>query len=136
MEEFLSQPCLTFRAPPAFLRTPFRRAMRFALDQVLVQPSGADSDAGLRAWKLWLVLPRFLLHRPPGQDKVPQTVLRARFDASFGGRWFELLLLLLLLLQCDASTARIQARPPSRTRKLPLLPRTTSLPCCTERRGP
>ena len=64
--------------------------MRFALEQILSVPPDAE-DCALRAWKLWLVLPRLLLHRPPGQDKLPKPLLLGRFDAFIAGRWSDLL---------------------------------------------
>ena len=89
-EEFLAQPCHTFRSPPPFLRGPLRRALHFSLDQI-VQTTAADTAQQDRAWKLWMFLPRMLLHKPPGSAKIPKPELLSRFTAFFQGQWAELM---------------------------------------------
>ena len=43
-----------------------------------------------RAWKLFLLLPRMLLHKPPRGGLVAQKKLEERFAAFAAGRWAEL----------------------------------------------
>ena len=85
---FLSEPCIMFRKPPPFLRGPLRRALHFALDQI---NSASADDMRERAWKLWLFLPRLLLHRPAGTQRVPKPELLNRFTQFFTGRWDTLI---------------------------------------------
>ena len=89
-EEFLAQHCQTFRSPPSFLRGPMRRAMHFSLNQILQTPT-SDAVQQERAWKLWMFLPRMLLHKPPGTSKIPKPALLARFTAFFRGQWHDLI---------------------------------------------
>ncbi|CAK9081723.1 132 kDa protein [Durusdinium trenchii] len=79
---FLSEPCIMFRTPPPFLRGPLRRALHFALGQI---NSASTDDMRERAWKLWLFLPRLLLHRPAGTQRVPKPELLNRFTQFFTG---------------------------------------------------
>ena len=44
-----------------------------------------------KAWKLFLLLPRMLLHRPEGVLLVPKDKFDDRFKRFNGGKWLELL---------------------------------------------
>ena len=46
---------------PKFLRGPFRNALKFALEEAIARDEVRQS----RGWKLFMMLPRALLHRPP-----------------------------------------------------------------------
>ena len=64
----LRQPCHMFRTPPLFVKGLLRHAMQFALTHIL--QASAQSREAERAWKLWLLLPRMLLHRPAGAQRL------------------------------------------------------------------
>ncbi|CAE7290268.1 unnamed protein product [Symbiodinium sp. CCMP2456] len=85
----LRQPCHTFRMPPAFVKGPLRQAMHFSVTHIL-QAQAASREAE-RAWKLWLFLPRMLLHRPAGAPRLPKSELRERFDRFVRGDWAGIL---------------------------------------------
>ena len=97
VHDALLQPCNVFRTPPAFCKPQLRRALRFGLrfirDATGPDPSAPSfgSENAARAWKLWLFLPRMLLFRPAGTDRVPKPVILARFAAFFRGDWEPLL---------------------------------------------
>ena len=86
----LSRPCALFHVPPAFIRGQLPQALYCALACITTCPDPLGVDAE-RAWKLWLLLPRMLLHRPGGATRVPKPALRARFQQFFRGEWPALL---------------------------------------------
>ena len=88
LQNTLQQKCYVFSAPPSFLRGRFRAALSFALRQILTTEAEAHTT---RAWKLWFLLPRMLLHRPPGTHHIPKSQWRARIQAFQQGDWDHLL---------------------------------------------
>ena len=82
-------PCHQFRqraavmkSVPKFLQGLFRNALKVALKEII---EGAGEVEQERGWKLLLMLPRMLLHRPPGGSKVSKSKLRARFESCSRG---------------------------------------------------
>ena len=106
--EFLDRACV-MKSPPAFLKGASRSAMRFALDEVDTARARGHHVGLSRAWKLFMLLPRLLLHKPPRGGLVPKSHLRERFVDFAAGRWERLL---------DASRACVeQAAVASRRRR-------------------
>ena len=71
-----------------FLRgPPFRNAMSMALEEICAR----DEVSRTRGWKLFLLLPRLLLHKPPQGGSIPTHRLVARFEAFSQGQWATLL---------------------------------------------
>ena len=69
---FAKRACL--KAVPRFMKGAYRSAMRIALAEI---DEGRSHHAILRAsrgWKLFLLLPRLLLHRSPRGGKIPKAV--------------------------------------------------------------
>ena len=56
------------RSVPHFLQGPFRNAMLMALEEAC-HPEGLRKE---RDWKLFVLLPRLLLHKPPRGGNVPR----------------------------------------------------------------
>ena len=90
LQVLLQQRCLFFQCPPKFLRGPIRAALPLALRAIDVARPG-DAPAQVRAWTLWLLLPRLLLHRPLGTHRLTKPEWRSRLLDFQAGRW-ELLL--------------------------------------------
>ena len=65
-----------------------RQAMHFALEAIL---QATTPDQTLRSWKLWLLLPRMLLHRPPGIRTISKPDWRLRITQFQEGEWTALL---------------------------------------------
>ena len=65
-----------------------RQALALALEAV-VQANSPEQR--LRAWKLWFLLPRLLLHRPPSTRTLPKQAWHARMIAFQAGQWMQLL---------------------------------------------
>ena len=86
VEEFDERACL-MKSVPRFLRGPYRNAMRVALGEINVD----DAVRQERGWKLFLLLPRMLLHRAPRGGTIPKAKLLGRFDLFNAGVWLDLL---------------------------------------------
>ena len=65
--------------------------MRVALREADRARDSRDIVGQTRAWKLFLLLPRLLLHRPPRGGLVPKSRLLERFSLFATGHWAELL---------------------------------------------
>ncbi|CAK0891748.1 unnamed protein product, partial [Prorocentrum cordatum] len=79
----------TLQRAPAFARGPFRNALRKALE--LIREGEADETGAARGWKLFLLLPRLLLWREAGQQRIPKEQLLERFTRFEAGDWAQLL---------------------------------------------
>ncbi|CAE7301210.1 unnamed protein product [Symbiodinium natans] len=93
-EDVLARPCCVFRAPPHFCKGVLRKALQVALELIRScsrTANGADGIHLVRAWKLWLFLPRMLLHRPAGGARVGKPALLVRFQSFMQGDWALLL---------------------------------------------
>ena len=88
---------------PHFLRGPFRNALRVAMDEAL-EVNQLRSERG---WKLFMLLPRLLLFRPPRAGNVHKSKLAGRFQEFTEGRWMHLL---RSSRQCAEDASRAQCR--------------------------
>eukprot|EP00435_Cladocopium_sp_Y103_P075990 s57_g72.t1 len=80
--------CSTYKSPPSFLRGPFRAALSTSLGFILAAETDQQTT---RAWALWSLLPRMLLHRHPGVRTLPKPVWRTRIAKFNNGEWQELI---------------------------------------------
>ena len=70
-----------------FVRTVPHHAIRVALGEINVD----DAVREERGWKLFLLLPRMLLHRAPRGGTIPKAKLLGRFNLFNAGAWLDLL---------------------------------------------
>ena len=75
------------KAIPRFLRGSFRNAMRVAMDEALQ----TNEVRRTRGWKLFLLLPRMLLHWPGRGGNISKSKVVQRFDDFCAGQWTQLL---------------------------------------------
>ena len=101
-------PLMPIQTATFFLRGLFRTALSTALGTILAANTEEDN---IRAWKLWCLLPRMLLHRQCGVRTLPKPVWRARFAQLEAGQWTALL--------HQAATQASSAPPPSMTPPTP-----------------
>ena len=73
------------KSPPAFVKGQYRVAMRFALVEADRARAPKDDLAATRAWKLFLLLPRLLLHKSPRGGQIQKSRLIERFSDFAGG---------------------------------------------------
>ena len=88
--EFITRACM-MKFPLVFLRGKYWSAMSFALQEAQRVREQRDEVGSTRAWKLFLLLPRLLLHRPPRGGLIPKCQLQERITDFAAGRWAHLL---------------------------------------------
>ena len=74
-----------------FLRSSFRNAMKLALEEATWGNHRMDTVRQERGWKLFTLLPRMWLHRPPGGGLISKEKLVGRFQMFARGEWIPLL---------------------------------------------
>ena len=84
------QRAAVMKSVPQFLRGPFRNALKLALEEATWGNSRDDEVRQERGWKLLMLLPRMLLHRPPGGGLMSRAKLVERFQAFARGEWISL----------------------------------------------
>ena len=87
--ETFAQRAAVMKNIPKFLWGSFRVALRLALEEISMRFAQNDWLRQVRRWKLFLVLPRLLLHRPP-RGKVGREKLVSRFLKFSAGQWADL----------------------------------------------
>lgn len=84
----LREPVLCMRQPPRFLGPAITKA--YLLPLRLIASEHTTPQQRLRAWKLFLLIPRLLLHFPGTRDRAPRAALHRRTDAFHAGAWSAL----------------------------------------------
>ena len=79
------------RSVPTFVKGAFRGDLVLAMDEALAGLAALDERRQERAWKLFMLLPRLLLHRPSRGGLVKKSKLRERFAQFASGQWDSLL---------------------------------------------
>ena len=97
------------RASVRHLVGPFRHVMRVALEEV--SEAAGNAVQLERGWKLFMLFPRMLLHRPPRDGLISKSKLSERFDEFARREWMQLI---RASIQCDEQAAvgrRRKGRP-------------------------
>ena len=76
---------------PQCLRGPFRAGLRLAFSEVELGRRESSEVRKERGWKLFMLLPRIFLFRPPRGGLVPKATFKARFEKFAAGGWTSLL---------------------------------------------
>ena len=76
---------------PNFMKGVFRGGLEMSLEEILKGRAGNDSVKEIRGWKLFFLLPRLLLFRPPRGGLVPEARLQERVSMFNTGDWLTLL---------------------------------------------
>ena len=77
---------------PTFLKGAFTAALRVTFDECIADWAHRDKTREVRALKLFLLIPRMLLHRPPRGGLVPRKWLEERFRSFEAGEWESLVI--------------------------------------------
>ena len=90
MHEVFQRRAMVMRTVPVFLKGAFKAALRVALEERILGEANGDFIKVQRAWKLFMLLPRMILFRPPRGGKVPRKQLEERCQAFARGDWMYL----------------------------------------------
>ena len=82
---------VVMKCVPRFLWGSFRIALKLALEEIAAGSVANDSLRQERGWKLFLVLPRMLLHRPPRGGLLWKEKMLDRFQKFAAVHWADLL---------------------------------------------
>ena len=88
VERIFSLRASVMRSVPRFLHGPFRNAMKMVLEEIV---ASVEDVRVSRGWKVLLMLPRLLLHRPPEGGVISREKLVTRFEVFTRGDWGWLL---------------------------------------------
>ena len=83
---------IVMRTVPNFLKGAFTAAFRVAFVESIAARAHGDETREVRAWKLFLLISRMLLLRPPRGGLVPRKRLEERFRSFEAGKWESLVL--------------------------------------------
>ena len=97
------QRAAVMRTVPHFLRSSFRNATKLAPEEATWENHRMDTVRQERGWKLFMLLPRMLLHRPPGGGLISKEKLVGRVQMFARRDWIPLL---RASATCDEQAAR------------------------------
>ena len=78
LEEVFQVRALVMKTVPMFMRGAFRTALKVGLEEMNGGHSTGNEEVSTRGWKLFLLLPRMLLYRPPRGGLIPRRRLEER----------------------------------------------------------
>ena len=106
LSEVFSVRARTLKCPPAFLKGAFRSCLRIALQEAECGRAESNEVRRVRAWKLFLLLPRMLLFCSGRGGMIPKKKLQERFLLFAQGEWLKLLRLSHEVAQSRARGSR------------------------------
>ena len=92
MRTIFERRAAVMKTVPKFLWGSFRVALKLALEEISVGVDGHNVIRQERGWKLFLLLPRMLLHRPPRSGIISKAKFAKRFETFAGGQWAQLIM--------------------------------------------
>ena len=104
------QRAAVMKSVPHVLRGPFRNVLKLALEEASWGNCRDNEVRQERGWKLFMLLPRMLLHRPPGGGVIPRSKFVARFEVFARGEWIQFLTASALCNEKAASARQRQRR--------------------------
>ena len=87
LQEIFQMRFRVLQSCPAHLKAKYRSALSAALEAVHEAAQRRDPVKEVRAWKLFSLLPFWLLRKPLGQGRVGKAELSNRFELFTGGQW-------------------------------------------------
>ena len=90
LQEIFQMRFRVLQSCPAHLKAKYRVALTIALEAVHEAAQRRDPVKEVRAWKLFSLLPYWLLRKPLGQGRVGKAELSDRFELFTGGQWDSL----------------------------------------------
>ena len=120
---------LVMKSVPKFMQGSFLAVLKTIMEEVSAARLARDVLRQSRAWKVFLVLLRLLLHKPPRGGLIQKKRLEERLELFAHGNWFSLL---RESEQCAEVGSRIAAETTLDKRALPALWRHWLRPTMTE----
>ena len=108
LERVFEVRALVMKSVPGFMKGAFRGAMKISLEEI------KKGQLASNVWKLFMLLPRMLLCRPPRGGLVPRKRLEERLGAFNVGDWVNLI---EFSLECGMQGAVAQSRKRRRGRQ-------------------
>ena len=110
LSELFSHRASVMRTIHRFLWVSFRIAMKAALEEITTGLQARNDHQQERGWKLFLALPRMLLHRSPRGGKISRDKLISRFDKFARSHWNDLIEASVVCAEEAATASRRRRR--------------------------
>ena len=92
LERVFEVRALVMKSVPGFMKGAFRGALKISLEEIIRKGQLASNvETTTRGWKLFMLLPRMLLCRPPRGGLIPRKRLEERLAAFNDGDWVTLI---------------------------------------------
>ena len=114
LERVFEVRALVMESVPGFMKGAFRGAMKISLEEIKKGQLASNVETTTRGWKLFMLLPRMLLCRPPRGGLIPRKRLEERLAAFNVGDWVNLI---EFSLECGMQGAVAQSRKRRRGRQ-------------------
>ena len=85
VEAVFRRRAVLMKTVPVFMQDVYRSAMRVAISKIDAGRSNGDRTRSAAGWRLFMLLPRLLIFRPPRGGLVPKSQLSERFQAFSHG---------------------------------------------------
>ena len=92
VDDIFSRRASVMKTVPRFLWGSFRIALKVAIEEILNGAARRNVVQQERGWKLFLLLPRMMLHRSPRGGLIGREKLVSRFDKFAAGQWHDLIM--------------------------------------------
>ena len=92
VDDIFSRRASVMKIVPRFLWGSFRIALKVAIEEILNGAARRNMVQQERGWKLFLLLPRMMLHRSPRGGLIGREKLISRFDKFAAGQWHDLIM--------------------------------------------
>ena len=110
LKEVFKKRSMVMKNVPPFLRGCFRGAMRLVCKTVNHGRRESNVQMETRGWKLFLLLPRMLVFRPPRGGLVPRQRLVERVNKFISGEWRSLVEGSLMVAASGEASSRRRRR--------------------------
>ena len=114
LEKVFEVRALVMKSVPGFMKGAFRGALKISLEEIRKGQVTRNAETTTRGWKLFMLLPRMLLCRPPRGDLIPRKRLEERLAAFNTGDWVTLV---EFSLECAVQGVVAQSRKRRRGRQ-------------------
>ena len=114
LERVFEVRALVMKSVPGFMKGAVAGAMKISLEEIRKGQLASNVETTTRGWKLFMLLPRMLLCRPPRGGLIPRKRLEERLAAFNAGDWVNLI---EFSLECAMQGAVAQSRRRRRGRQ-------------------